>query len=294
MAYTTKQAVETFKYYLGTAVTNKYVISDTKDRGFVIELPNAEKAVVFIYPLVHKQDNTKNYFDTRDSGAYERSVAWRYARNNDLKYFCLGINDQVDKYNEYIFSLECDEKEIERISGTKNGSRSGPGKQIIIPNDYIPSKSFERIRNKLGIFISVFHMDSLIDYLEKYDNRPYLSDVNMVEVMEENEYQRAARILNEYILESGIVYEKTEDELASILDEFRRKFAPKRLMELSDEDLLREMFYTAEQTNDSMCYWLEFQKDCRSQFGSVTGGTSLKFGLYQNKEGEWITGSPAM
>ena len=51
MAYTTKQAVETFKYYLGTAVTNKYVISDTKDRGFVIELPNAEKAVVFIYPL---------------------------------------------------------------------------------------------------------------------------------------------------------------------------------------------------------------------------------------------------
>ena len=90
----------------------------------------------------------------------------------------------------------------------------------------------------------------------------------MVEVMEENEYQRAARILNEYILESGIVYEKTEDELASILDEFRRKFAPKRLMELSDEDLLREMFYTAEQTNDSMCYWLEFQKDCRSQFGN--------------------------
>jgi len=109
----------------------------------------------------------------------------------------------------------------------------------------------------------------------------------------ENEYQRAARILNEYILESGIVYEKTEDELTSILDEFRRKFAPERLMELSDEDLLREMFYTAEQTNDSMCYWLEFQKECRSQFGSVTGGTSLKFGLYQNKEGEWITGSPA-
>ena len=74
---------------------------------------------------MHKQDNTKNYFDTRDSGAYERGVAWKYAQKEGLKYFCLGVNDQVDKYEDYIFSLECDEKEVEKISGTeKNGYKA--------------------------------------------------------------------------------------------------------------------------------------------------------------------------
>ncbi len=109
----------------------------------------------------------------------------------------------------------------------------------------------------------------------------------------ENEYEKAARIINDYVLETGFEFEKSEDELKNILSEFNAKYSPEKLMAYSDDELMKMMFYTAEQTNDSMCYWLEFQKDCRSQFGSVTGGTSLKFGLYQNKEGEWITGSPA-
>lgn len=69
-------------------------------------MPNGEKAAVFVYPLVHKQDNTKNYFDTRDSGAYERGVTWNYAITNNMKYFCIGVNDTVDKYNDYSFSLK--------------------------------------------------------------------------------------------------------------------------------------------------------------------------------------------
>ena len=74
----------------------KEYIEDTKKRGFLLTLDNGEKVVVFVYPLVHKQDNTKNYFDTRDSGAYERGVAWKYALNIGYKYFCFGVIDQVD------------------------------------------------------------------------------------------------------------------------------------------------------------------------------------------------------
>ena len=93
-----------------------------------------------------------------------------------MKYFCFGVNDQVDKYNEYIFSLECNETIIEKISGTKNGARNGPGNQIIIPNDYIPLKEYERIKNRLGIYISVIRKNCLYEYLEMYDNRPYLPE----------------------------------------------------------------------------------------------------------------------
>ena len=64
MAYTTSQAIEALNEYLGCDETLKEYIEDTKERGFVLSLKNGEKIVIFVYPLVHKQDNTKNYFDT--------------------------------------------------------------------------------------------------------------------------------------------------------------------------------------------------------------------------------------
>lgn len=194
MAYTTKQAIETLDGYLSINESDKEYIEDTKERGFVFKLPTGERIVIFVYPLVHKQDNTKNYFDTRDSGAYERGVTWKFAQKEGLKYFRLGVNSQVDKFQDYIFSLECDEKIIEKISGTKDGYRNGPGNQIIIPNDYKPQLKFERIQNKLGIYIAAIHKDGLEQYLSYYDNRPYLGkqeiDENSVEA--NNVYQKSA------------------------------------------------------------------------------------------------------
>ena len=184
MAYTTNQALETLNRYLGITDDEKQIIENTKGRGFVFALPNGEKATVFVYPLVHKQDNTKNYFDTRDSGAYERGVTWNYAIANGMKYFCIGVNDTVNKYNDYSFSLECNESYIEKISGTLNGSRNGPGNQIIIPNDYVPSKGVERIVNKLGIYITAVHKDNLLDYLTYYDNRPYMENAALANLDE--------------------------------------------------------------------------------------------------------------
>lgn len=203
MAYTANNACATLDGYLNVANrtdVSKTIISDTKDRGFILRLPNGEQVVVFTYPLVHKQDNTKNYFDTRDSGPHERATAWNYALNRHMKYFCLGVNDQVEKYEDYIFSLECNERDIESLSGTEGGDRSltSTGNQIIIPNNYIPSKPFERITNNLGTFISVIHKDSLYDYLEKYDNRPYLMDREMIELaMAENEAEGQAKMPDE-------------------------------------------------------------------------------------------------
>lgn len=189
MAYTTNQAIAALNGYLGISDSQKELIENTKERGFVLTLVSGEKVVIFVYPLVHKQDNTKNYFDTRDSGAYERGVTWNYAITHQMKYFCIGINDSVDKYIDYAFSLECSEKVIEKISGTSNGVRNGPGNQIIIPNDYIPHKTFERIANKLGIYIAAINRSDLMNYLEKYDNRPYMVDADTVDLskLDDNE-----------------------------------------------------------------------------------------------------------
>lgn len=296
MAYTTKQASDALDNYLGASDDNKNIIENTKDRGFVFELNSGEKIVIFTYPLVHKQDNTKNYFDTRDSGAYERNVAWKYALQYKMKYFCVGVNDQVNKYADYIFSLECDEELIEKISGTKDGSRNGPGNQIIIPNNYIPNHKFERITNRLGIYISVIHKDSLLDYLAIYDNRPYMSSDDVINdnaELDSDEYHRAAKIIKDYILENGLTFEESEDEIKQFYDEFRSRFSVEKLKTIPDTELLTSMFYSSNSTNDSLCYWLEFNLQSRLFGGGIGGDSSYKFGLFQRKEdGVWISGSP--
>lgn len=296
MAYTTSHAVEALNEYMGCDEDSKQYIDGTKERGFVLTLNNGEQIVIFVYPLVHKQDNTKNYFDTRDSGAYERGVAWRYALEKGLKYYCFGLNSSVDKYKNYIFSLECGEETIEKISGTKNGQRSGPGNQIIIPNNYVPTLPFDRIINKLGIYIAAIHKDKIFDYISMYDNRPYLNTAND-EIAQDskchNEYAIAAKYLQSYVTETGYDIPAKKDEIEAVLHDFNSRFSPQILAELPDEDLLNYLFYTIGENKDSLCCWLEMNADCRKHFGSIAGGSAYKFGLFQKrKTGEWTTGSP--
>lgn len=246
MAYTTQQAVSALDGYLGIHEDSKEYIENTKNRGFVLTVASGEKVVIFVYPLVHKQDNTKNYFDTRDSGAYERGVAWKYALQHDLKYFCFGVNNEVEKFNDYVFSLECNEAIIEKISGTKDGVRNGKGNQIIIPNDYIPQQKFERIKNRLGIYISAIKKNGLSDYISFYDNRPYLfeDDINIDIDVEDPEEQN--KRLFRYWMEVQVKPEGDSDAgnlySSSSIDQYVSNIANTPLP--SDEQ--KSLFYTTE------------------------------------------------
>lgn len=80
----------------------------------------------------------------------------------------------------------------------------------------------------------------------------------------------------------------------AMFDAFRAKFGPAVLSRLSGEDLLTAMH--GREVTDSLMYWLEFKNDEVFQtprFGSIAGGSALKFGLYQRSaDGKWVTGSP--
>lgn len=113
-----------------------------------------------------------------------------------------------------------------------------------------------------------------------------------VTTKEENEYESAAKILLTHVLEEGVIFDCTNVEVNDYLYKFRERFSPESLNSISDERLLQEMFYTQEQTNDSLCYWLEYDVFCRKNFGSISGGSAFKFGLFQKKEdGIWMTGT---
>lgn len=84
------------------------------------------------------------------------------------------------------------------------------------------------------------------------------------------------------------------ERLADCYSLFREKFGPEKLQEFDGTDLLELMHLHG--SRDSLVYWLEFKNDDEfpAGFGSIAGGSALKFGIYRRKEtGVWMTGHAA-
>lgn len=82
-------------------------------------------------------------------------------------------------------------------------------------------------------------------------------------------------------------------KLAECRETFRGRFGPEKLRNLDGEALLVTMHDHG--NRDSLVYWLEFKSDDEfpADFGSIAGGSALKFGVYKrNETGVWMTGSP--
>jgi len=74
---------------------------------------------------------------------------------------------------------------------------------------------------------------------------------------------------------------------------FRERFNPDILNKIDGESLLETLYDFS--TRDSLVYWLEFKNDEELptvRFGSIAGGSALKYGIYKRKEtGIWMTGT---
>lgn len=95
----------------------------------------------------------------------------------------------------------------------------------------------------------------------------------------------------EQLLEKGQL--PSREKLIEYYATFRGRFAPEKLLQLDGEALLNTIH--AHGNRDSLVYWLEFKNDEEFPecFGSIAGGSALKFGLYRRKDtGAWMTGSP--
>jgi 5-methylcytosine-specific restriction protein B len=104
--------------------------------------------------------------------------------------------------------------------------------------------------------------------------------------------QQSLRTYYESLLKRGDLM--TKERLSECYALFRERFGPERLKSLDGEVLLNTMH--AHGSQDSLVYWLEFKSDAEfptRQFGSISGGSALKFGLYKSKDsGEWMAGHP--
>jgi 5-methylcytosine-specific restriction protein B len=98
--------------------------------------------------------------------------------------------------------------------------------------------------------------------------------------------------LREQLAASGALLPPKEASL--ILARFRDRFGPSALSGLDGEALLLHMHGRGKK-KESLVYWLEFKDDEEfpaARFGSIGGGSALKFGIYQSAEsGAWMTGT---
>ncbi|MBI3732781.1 MAG: AAA family ATPase [Chloroflexi bacterium] len=88
----------------------------------------------------------------------------------------------------------------------------------------------------------------------------------------------------------------SRDQLRGYYDTFRKRFGPAALRNLDGEALLNTLHAHDPANRDSLVYWLEFKNDDElpAIFGSIAGGSALKFGIYRRREtGTWMTGSPS-
>ena len=86
---------------------------------------------------------------------------------------------------------------------------------------------------------------------------------------------------------------RSREVLLGYYDTFRQRFGPEILRAHDGEELLT---LTHETARDSLVYWLEFKDDDEfpSIFGSIAGGSALKYGFYRRQETrEWMTGHPS-
>jgi 5-methylcytosine-specific restriction protein B len=85
----------------------------------------------------------------------------------------------------------------------------------------------------------------------------------------------------------------SQAQLTMYYQTFQAKFGPEQLASMDGYSLLEFMHNIS--NRDSLVYWLEFKDDEEfptKRFGSIHGGTNLKYGVYLSKErNTWVTGS---
>lgn len=118
---------------------------------------------------------------------------------------------------------------------------------------------------------------SQVKRVVRQSGEPMLSDAKRQQIIDK---QRE-------LLDEGRIY--TKAELQQHYATFRSRFGPEVLKGLDGEALL-ELIH-GQGNKDSLVYWLEFKHDDEfetRQFGSIAGGSALKFRLFRRKEtGHW-------
>lgn len=104
-------------------------------------------------------------------------------------------------------------------------------------------------------------------------------------------YEKASQYVLNYISQNDIEYGELDDEIQAEYKKFQNQFSPEKLNSIPDQDLLASLFINQENKKSNLCYILEYDSTNKMYFGSISGGSSYKFTLFQNNTKKWMTGT---
>ena len=158
----------------------------------------------------------------------------------------------------------------------------------VILRDSVQRHELESYQQRVEAYLSL----TIPKHLDEIQTKEGASASESSEHDNFDEYHRAAKTITDHIEESGLTIDDRHEDVEAVRQELLDRFSPEKLAALPDDKLLKTMFYSQESDNDSLCYFLEFNSGSRELFGSIAGGSSYKFILFQHKEvGQWTTGS---
>lgn len=166
-----------------------------------------------------------------------------------------------------------------------------------IEDKYVIDNDDLSIDNKAAVYDIItydefWEGDSVASYRNYMDlDLPIDFDETIPTEENDNEYQRAANYLENYIKETGYEIPVDRETIEETRAEFINRYNLDVIESIPSDEFLQRIFFTEGDNTESLCYWIEMNKDCTTHFGSINGGSSYKFGLFQKKEtGKWLTG----
>lgn len=169
--------------------------------------------------------------------------------------------------------------------------------------DFIEMLEFE-LEENIGIFRNTINKntDKFIESRENEGNNSFIADSKEIHSddtigiqSDKNNKVAVGELINASYFEAHKNDKDlidNEQKALKFYDEFKSKFSPEKLKELSGLTLLRSIFLNDEGNQTNICSLFEYNKDY-IQFGSIKGGTALKHVLYYSaKEKSWMTGKP--
>ena len=220
---------------------------------------------------------------------FDSDYSYTFLRDNMLEYL-----QQVKV--EYIYQKFNNYKNASLLTWNENYSqiKELSDDEFIVHLSKFTDKTRYYVRAEELIFKKIFRKIAV----PKLTNVVFTKDSDSKTIMlllELNlEYEHGENISipysQEWFREKASDYPDLETEAANLLDEFKNKFSPEKLNELSGKELLHTIFLNNENT-DNLCRVLEFASEIRDLFGSIKGGSAYKYGLYFSTDGKWMTGT---
>ena len=184
------------------------------------------------------------------------------------------VYEEYDELKDTIFvSFPIDN----RINYSTNPSLRGVQTNKLIQDAKNKGFVHDKESNNIG-----FRPEFIFYYLDNFYNMHYstLSSDNVTNIATNQ------KLTPEWFREQAIKYTALNKESEQIRESFINKFGPNKLKELFGVELLNKIFLNG--SKDNLCYVLEYDTKNRTFFGSIKGGSSIKFGLYYSNN-NWKT-----